>query len=355
MASRDVLPQPLTMDSPTPASIPLSVVVPTHGRIALFSATLESLRRQECDSFELVVTDDSRSPHDRETIRSAVDEYIRQTGRPARYVFTEPGLGQAANTNQGLRAARGDLLRILHSDDLLHPGCLAWEIAQFHERAPLSVLFQDCIQFHQVEEIRWTSPPGFRLIDPAAYFRTHLSRCTALPSGMVFSRAAFAAVGAMRERWHFLCDWEFFSRLLLWAADQRELVCHATRGHCAWRMHDDSTSGHRWQDHYLEHAALMREWDDALSSRERVVFADRNDRRRFFVEGRTYRVHRLVADCSCLNWIRFVKSMPWLGRNISTADWLAMAKLGIQRPLSWLRRKWRSSSGSIPSAPEPPL
>lgn len=113
------------------ASIPLSVVVPTHGRVDLFRSTLDSLRRQLTDFFELIVTDDSREAGDRESISDAVSAYASATGRAARYVFTTPGLGQAGNTNQGLRAARGDLLRILHSDDVLHPASRAWEIDQF--------------------------------------------------------------------------------------------------------------------------------------------------------------------------------------------------------------------------------
>lgn len=104
----------------------------------------------------------------------------RDTSLPA------AALGQAKNTNQGLRAATGDLIRILHSDDILHPECLAWEQASFVEHAPLSLLFQDCIPFQRDEEISWNTSPLIRFVEPYQYFEEFLSVSTALPSGTIF-------------------------------------------------------------------------------------------------------------------------------------------------------------------------
>ena len=112
----------------------VSVVVPTHGRVDLFRQTLESIESQTSDEFELVVTDDSAEQADRQQISDAVQRYREKTGRAAQYVFTSPKLGQAANTNQGLKAAGGEWLRILHSDDLVRPGCFQWEIESISDR-----------------------------------------------------------------------------------------------------------------------------------------------------------------------------------------------------------------------------
>lgn len=327
--------------SPPHGSPPLSVIVPTHGRVDLFLSTLDSLRRQECDAFELIVTDDSKLRHDRESISTAVKAYTNETGRLGRYIFTKPGLGQAGNTNQGLHAAQGALLRILHSDDVLHPRCLAWEISQFLDLAPLSVLFQDCIPFHDEQQIVWHSPPRVRLIEPADYFRQFLSSSTALPSGMVFSRTAFSDVGGMRDDWHFLCDWELFARLLLRSANRHEFVCYATAGHFGWRLHQESTTSQRWRDHYLEHAALLDEWRTALTPSEIVLFTDHRDRDLFFQQGKAYRRSRLAADCSQIEWSAFIRSWPWLLRNTSAGDVAAVARKNFLRPSRWFGRRTR--------------
>jgi GT2 family glycosyltransferase len=323
------------------ASPPLSVVVPTHGRVDLFLATLESLRRQECDSFELIVTDDSTVSADRDSISAAVKAYTSETGRIGRYIFTRPGLGQAGNTNQGLCTAQGNLLRILHSDDVLHPRCLSWEISQFHDLAPLNVLFQDCIPFHDEKDLVWHSPPRVRLIEPADYFRRFLSFSTALPSGTVFSRAAFSDVGGMRDHWHFLCDWELFARLLLRSAKRHEFVCYATAGHFGWRLHEESTTSQRWRDHYLEHAELLEEWHTALSTTDVDLFTDHRDRDHFFQQGKAYRRSRLAADCSHIDWKAFAASLPWLLKNTSSGDVAAVARKNLRRSFRSFRQRKR--------------
>lgn len=326
----------------------LSVVVPTHGRVDLFLATLESLRRQHTDAFELIVTDDSDRVSDQEAIRRAVDDYGRDTGRQAAYLFTRASLGQAANTNQGLRAAGGKLLRILHSDDLLHPHCLAWEIDRFRRDAPLALLFQDCIPFRQEAAIRWDSPPVVRFVEPVDYFGKFLSFGTAIPSGMVFSRTAYEAVGGMRQDLLFLCDWDFFARLLLWCADHRQIVCSVTAGLCAWRMHDESTSSSRWRDHHVEHAALMREWKEFLPSCRLDLFVDHRDRDRFFRQGESYRRSRLANDCLQLDAWTFLAAVPWLLRYSSPRELRKVFRKAFLRPVRWLRR---GKSGEPQPAP----
>jgi glycosyltransferase involved in cell wall biosynthesis len=114
--------------------VTLSVVVPTHGRVDLFDKTLECLRAQTFTDFEIIVTDDSPTWDDRREIQEATIKYGHETQRHARYLFSEARLGQARNTNQGLRAAAGRFVRILHSDDLLAPRALETEMTLLNDR-----------------------------------------------------------------------------------------------------------------------------------------------------------------------------------------------------------------------------
>ena len=184
----------------------LSVVVPTHSRVDLYLKTIQSLQQQSLTDFELIVTDDSKKSEDSQAIKQRLEKYQKETGRQAQYLFTEPGLGQARNTNQGLRAAKGNLVRILHSDDVLHPECLAWECEAFLKFPLLSLLFQESIPFQRDEEITWNTSPLIRFVEPYQYFEEFLSVSTALPSCTVFRRQALLAVGVMRDDWSFLCD-----------------------------------------------------------------------------------------------------------------------------------------------------
>ncbi|MFK8111133.1 MAG: glycosyltransferase [Rubripirellula sp.] len=289
----------------------LSVVVPTHGRVELFLETLESLQKQTLGDFELVVTDDSGAPEDRQQISDAVDGYREQTGRIAKYVFTTAKLGQAANTNQGLASATGQILRMLHSDDLVRPECFEWEVQQFDAFPELELLFQDCLPFHRTEEIQYSSPL-LRLIEPSDYFRQFLSTSTGLPSGTLMTAASYQSVGGMRDDWAFLCDWELFAKLLLRAAESRRFVGYATAGNFAWRLHDDSTTTTKWQQHYTEHADLMKQWQATLPASDLDLFVNEADQQGFFWRGEQYRESRLMHDVSGLSWSDLKESIPWI-------------------------------------------
>ena len=305
----------LNVTAPMQNQLQLSVVVPAHSRVDLYLKTIRSLQAQTLQQFELIVTDDSKKSEDSQAIKAAVEQYQLASGRSARYIFTEPALGQAKNTNQGLRAATGDLVRILHSDDILHPECLAWEKASFVEHAPLSLLFQDCIPFQRDEEISWNTSPLIRFVEPYQYFEDFLSVSTALPSGTIFRRNALEAVGGMRDEWSFLCDWELFAKLLLWCGERNELVAYATAGLFGWRLHKESTTSMKWQNHYSEHQTLMSEWKEQLPGKHSRLFEDEDIKRSFFERGEFYCRQRLFQDCEQLDIGAYVKSIPWLVKN----------------------------------------
>ncbi|MFM8551204.1 MAG: glycosyltransferase family 2 protein, partial [Nitrospiraceae bacterium] len=320
----------------------LSVVVPAHARVDLYLSTIASLRAQTLPEFELIVTDDSWQPQDRQAIEDAVLRYRTETGRVAHYLFTEPGLGQARNTNQGLRAASGELIRILHSDDLLHPDCLAWECRQVRDLAPLSLLFQDCLPFRREEDLTWDADPLVRLVDPYQHFEQQLSASTALPSATDFRREAQAAAGGMRADWSFLCDWELFAKMLLWCGQRNERVAHAAAGLFGWRLHQASTTSIRWRDHFTEHQTLMREWQGSLPGGHAGLFEDSDLREAFFARGEDYRRQRLYHDCEQLGWREYLSSVPWLLRN----DCLWPTGLRPKRKL--LSHLWRRLRGRKP-------
>ncbi|PAY21295.1 hypothetical protein CKO51_01580 [Rhodopirellula sp. SM50] len=335
----------------------LSVIVPTHGRVDLFSKTLASIEAQTCDDFELIVTDDSAKPEDQQAIEAAVDQYRESTGRAAEYVFTSPRLGQAANTNQGMFAATRSVLRILHSDDLVRPGCFQWEIDQFERFPEISLLFQDCLPFHEEDEIRWIESPTLRLVEPADYFRQFLSIGTALPSGMLFTKEAFDGVGGMREDWSFLCDWEFFANLLLRSVRQREFAGYVTAGNYAWRLHDDSTTTTKWRQHYSEHAELMKQWRESLNEKDVDLFVSKADFDNFLLRGDLYRNKRLIQDVSQISSADFRASLPWFRSNLSASLQRKILRKAAPKVLKRQIRatlgttKLKTGSTSNPSSP----
>ncbi|TWT82705.1 GalNAc(5)-diNAcBac-PP-undecaprenol beta-1,3-glucosyltransferase [Planctomycetes bacterium CA13] len=307
--------------------LPLSLVVPTHGRVELLEQTIDSIRQQTLSNFELVITDDSQEGKDREIIAGFVREYSQKTNREVKYVFTKPCLGQSANTNQGLQAAKGKLVRILHSDDLLCKEGLQWEVEQFAQYPSMQLLFSDCIPFESETNLRFDRTPKLRLVSAAEHFRACLSHQTALPSGMVLRSDLLNRVGGMREDWRFLCDWDFFARSLLELATTNQYIGYATAGTYGWRVHPDSTTGHYWRHHFLEHQELMETWTRELPQ-VADLFVDSIDFNHFINKGHSYRYQRLWQDVEKLFTKDRISALPWL------------TQVTMQKPFRKIARKW---------------
>ncbi len=340
---------------PTEKGPALSVVVPTNSRVALFLETLASLERQSLDSFELIVTDDSRLPTDRMAIREATMKYADRTGRATRYLFSDPGLGQARNTNQGLTAASGHLIRILHSDDLLARRALEAEIALMSDpRLCIEFLFHYCVPF--VNSPRFDNQPVLSLVQPAHFFRNRMHSGTPLPSGVVFTASALREVGPMQSNLDFLCDWEFVARLILREHKYNRFLGSLSQGFVGWREHQESTTGRFWHKHFLEHEQFI---EDICRNSELCVelFPDEQARAIFRTIAVRYRYCRLSRDVSRLQMSRLIREMPQILHCVLSVRSL----LELLRPAPWtaigslLYPKIKSSSpGSLPRKQKQP-
>jgi glycosyltransferase involved in cell wall biosynthesis len=296
----------------TETSTLLSVVVPTHGRTDLFLQTLASLEAQTLDAFEIIVTDDSPAWEDRRAIQEATAGYIARTGRAGRYLFSQPRLGQAKNTNQGLMAAEGRFVRILHSDDLLAPRALETEVGLLMDgRLNLEVLY------HHVEAFcnapKFDRQPSLMLVQPSLLFRSTMHSSTPLPSATVFRRELLAEVGGMREDFDFLCDWEFIARLITAQHRRHRFIGQVSRGLIGWRVHPNSTTGRLWHRHFLEHEQFMNELRDDAELSEALI-GDQGHRDGFFASAVRYRYSRLVEDVAKMRTMQLVNAIPMIVR-----------------------------------------
>ncbi|MCA9140377.1 MAG: hypothetical protein KDB00_26580, partial [Planctomycetales bacterium] len=182
-----------------------------------------------------------------------------------------------------------------------------------------------------------------RLVEPADYFRQFLSISTALPSGMLFSKESLDCVGGMREDWSFLCDWDFFAKLLLRCARRRQFAAYVTSGNFGWRLHDDSTTTTKWRQHYLEHAELMRLWRESLEGKDFDLFVSPADRENFFLRGDLYRKKRLIDDVSQISATEFSASVSWFRNNLNAS---MQRKIVRRAGRKILKRKIQSAFGA---------
>jgi glycosyltransferase involved in cell wall biosynthesis len=93
----------------------VSVIIPTYNRAYCLGATVDSALAQTHCEVEVLVVDDGSSDHTREFV---LDQYRHEPR--VRYLYQE-NTGVSGARNHGLRAAQGDFIAFLDSDDLWLP------------------------------------------------------------------------------------------------------------------------------------------------------------------------------------------------------------------------------------------
>ena len=100
-------------DRSSQAAPMISVIIPAHNEERYLDRTLDALRRQNCQRFEIIVVANGCSDHTADVARNRCHRLI---------VLSQKGLGVARNL--GARMARGELLVFLDADTILEPMAL---------------------------------------------------------------------------------------------------------------------------------------------------------------------------------------------------------------------------------------
>jgi glycosyltransferase involved in cell wall biosynthesis len=197
----------------------VSVVVPTLDAARYVGEALDCIAAQTYDAWEVVLVDGGSTDA---TLEVAL-------GYPRVRALRQRGSGLAGAWNEGIEAARGDLIAFLDSDDLWEPRKLALQVAALEADEDV-----DCVisLARFVLEPGFPVPPGFRpeLLDAV--------RPAQLPSALLARRSVFERIGVFETGWAIAADVDWFARL----KDARlrmevvpELLVHK-------RMHDANLS-----------------------------------------------------------------------------------------------------------------
>lgn len=104
----------------------ITVFTPTYNRAHLLSRLYESLCQQTFKDFEWVIVDDGSTDNTESVIQPWIDTHII----PVRYYKQENG-GKHRAINRGVKEAKGELLFIADSDDMLPPEALETVAKQY--------------------------------------------------------------------------------------------------------------------------------------------------------------------------------------------------------------------------------
>ncbi|OAV44885.1 glycosyltransferase family 2 protein [Lewinella sp. 4G2] len=99
------------------ADLLISIILPTHNRLALLREAIESVREQAYTNWELIVIDDGSTDGTKEFLEGLLDDRIR--------TFHQTNQQASAARNRGMQEISGRYFCFLDDDDLLDPQHLA--------------------------------------------------------------------------------------------------------------------------------------------------------------------------------------------------------------------------------------
>ena len=179
----------------------VSVVVPTFNRAGQLGEALDSVLAQTYPHWELIVVDDGS--------RDETPRLLAGYGPRIRTIPQE-NRGVSAARNRGIRAAQGDFVALLDSDDYWLPAKLADQVA-FFQRHPALMLCQ-------TEEIwvrngRRVNPKTRHRKFGGMIFEKTLPLCLISPSAVMLRRALLQEVGLFDETLPACEDYDLWLRI----------------------------------------------------------------------------------------------------------------------------------------------
>jgi GT2 family glycosyltransferase len=209
----------------------LSVIMPTYNGAAYLTETLASIEGQGDDQIEVIAIDDGSSDGTLTILRAHAKRL------PLRIIPRQRVGNWVANTNFGLRQARGRYVCFLHQDDLWLPGRLQTlrHLMKHEPHAELLLSASRYIDSRGRWLGTWRSPlPAGRLEEGTVVERLLVQNFIAVPAP-ICTRAAALAVGGLDEALWYTADWDFWLKL---AATSPAVYC--PRPLAAFRIHSQS-------------------------------------------------------------------------------------------------------------------
>jgi glycosyltransferase involved in cell wall biosynthesis len=139
----DVLTVPAASPVTAPAQKPaprVSIIIPCYKTSGLVAETLQSVFAQSYKDYEVILINDG-SP-DTQELEQAISPWRD------RLTYLHTGnCGLAGARNNGIRAARGELIALLDSDDIWEPNYLEVQVRQLNENPAADIVYPNAMIF----------------------------------------------------------------------------------------------------------------------------------------------------------------------------------------------------------------
>lgn len=184
----------------------VSVIIPTFQRAHIVRECIGSVLGQTYKDFEIIVVDDGST----DTTRDVVAGY----GDRVKYIYQE-NRGPASARNNGIRAARGELVAFQDSDDLWMPEKLALQVPLFDQDPEVGLVYCDMSYFQS--DGQNGRPSSFKSHCPPVsghiFREMFVNRCPMHTPTSIVRRRCLDEVGCFNEGMSYFEDQDLWYRL----------------------------------------------------------------------------------------------------------------------------------------------
>lgn len=182
----------------------VSVIIPTYNRAQLVGRAIQSVLNQTYQDFELIVVDDCSTDNTAQIVKGIGDERVK-------YIPHQVNKGASAARNTGIRAARGELIGFLDSDDEWLPEKLQRQVDKFDSAsANVGLVYGGYVVIDDETKrtIRQENPSKRGYV-----FRGILREDFVGSPTPLVKRECFEKVGLFDEEMQFGEDWDMWVRI----------------------------------------------------------------------------------------------------------------------------------------------
>jgi glycosyltransferase involved in cell wall biosynthesis len=181
----------------------VSVIIPVHNGEKTIRETIESVLKQTCSDFELLVINDGSQDSTLELVSSFQDERLK--------VFSYSNAGLAATRNRGIDRARGEYISFIDADDLWTPNKLESQLKALQENLEAAVAYSWTDYINELGQS--LNQGSYMKVNGDVYAKLLLIDFIASGSNPLIRRQALTEVGGFDESLSTAADWDMWLRL----------------------------------------------------------------------------------------------------------------------------------------------
>lgn len=203
----------------------VSICIPTYNSERWLADSLGSALAQDYAPLEILVLDNASTDGTADLARGMADGRVR-------VLVNERNVGAVRNFNRCIQAARGDYVKLLMSDDLLHPDCCREMAAMLDAHSDMGMVFaprrvvledpedpvaREWERLYGRLHLEWDR---LEAVNPAeSLFRQYLEigfrvNWVGEPTSVLVRRRCYERIGMFNHRLHQGIDFEMWARLM---------------------------------------------------------------------------------------------------------------------------------------------